>query len=201
MSGSGSLGPNRRLTETALRLLVSASTHFAAEHGPERREHSQRWSTGPADTAAVQGQAAIMRIVTIVETYLDALSRELLGEHVGSHSPTTDLMVEDIALGATNTWTSREDIYRRYHRLKLRDLAGWKAIQAAVQIRNASAHGLGQLTQRQIGDQNIRTLLDQVDATIVDGRIHLGDESLIKIRTVAREFMNAVDAAFPPAVR
>ncbi|MEU7795569.1 hypothetical protein AB0B11_19275 [Micromonospora tulbaghiae] len=192
--------PRNEVTEVAIKLLIWAETDLAAEHilavgAPKPR--IGRTTLGLVSPKHVRRQAAVFRMVSVVEAFLDTLSRELTGSYVPYRTKTLNLLLEDFDVNTTFSWQQREDAYRRYHGIELKKCAAWDEINAAIQARNSIAHGLGRITPKQVRKANLASQLKAIDISIVNGELNFGEKCLTLVRDACSEFVKAVDALTP----
>jgi hypothetical protein len=140
------------VTEEALRLLQATHADFTRLPMPPPRGRLRIGTTtalGPYDFSQVRAQSEYLRLVSIVEAFVDTCCNHLFDLKTQGH----DLFVSNLADAArdqaSNSWEERKKAFATYHDVPLGSCAGYSDVAAAVQVRNAVAHGLGSLTRRQ----------------------------------------------------
>lgn len=190
--------PRFALTEAALRLLGHTEVRLA---GPGPVGIRRRIFSSPMDITTDPSQwrqeSAFFRIVSITESYLDALSIHRFTQSVDLSVTTLSRLVEDVEISSTGTWRSREEAFKLHHQLQLSKCARWKELQAGIQVRNCLAHGLGRLTARQRRNSDLTKQVALLDVTIGGGRMHFGLDTLSKVTAACREFVCDVDSKVP----
>lgn len=140
------------VTEEALRLLRATHADFTRlpTAAPRGRLHAGTTTAlGPYDFGQVRAQSEYLRLVSIVEAFVDTCCNHLFDLKTQSH----DLFVHNLTAAAADqayqSWDAREKAFATYHNVRLRSCTRYNEVEAAVQVRNAIAHGLGSLTRRQ----------------------------------------------------
>lgn len=145
------------VTEEAQRLLRATRADFA---GVATRVVSGRGSgfaataLGMYDFEQVRNQSEYLRLVSIVEAYVDTRGSQQFDLRTAGR----DAFVRALAAEARETslkgWDERKAAFKTYHGVVLGECARWSDIDAGREARNSIAHGLGRLTPRQ---QNAKT--------------------------------------------
>jgi hypothetical protein len=193
-------GPSPRfeLSEAALGMLLSnESSKDYTRNYSHGRVRVLRSSLGAVDPETMRSQYSIVRIVSIVEAYLDSLSIQLVHNQVAH--PLSSLMsylVDEFEVNATNTWNNRHDVFKQVHGVVLRKCDGWPCVEAAILARNSIAHGLGRLTPRMRKDRSLSAVLARINATIGGGQIHIDHSTPKVVQNCSAEFIRAVDRSF-----
>ena len=140
------------ITEEAQKLIRATRADFSRITTPTvsgRGGGSSSTPLGQHDFAQVRNQSELLRLVTIVEAFVDSCSAQQF-EHRTSGR---DAFVREMAAEGRETslrgWDERKEAFKKYHGVALGDCTGWNDIDAAREIRNSIAHGLGHLTARQ----------------------------------------------------
>lgn len=191
--------PKREVTETAVQLLLWAQDDLLAVHPSTMlsRPRTTRTPLGPANPARVREQAALFRMVSIVEAFLDTLSRELMNEYLPNRTTVLSRLIEDFDETSTFTWDQRKKAYIRYHNISLTQCTAWNKISAAIEIRNSVAHSLGRVTPRQLRKARLSTTLSSIDSHVVNGEIVVGVKCLDLARQACIDFVKWVDSETP----
>ena len=185
------------LTEGTLTSLRYATVEFndmmrSSEYGVGRvRGHwpslrSSRWKL----------ESALVRYVTIVESYVDALSLHRLTTSPSIPSA-TKTNLDSIFKESTRSWSKRETAFRIHHSLDLASCKSFKEFKCATVVRNCIAHGLGKLTMMQIGDSSIVQDCATVDVHVGSGHVYVTESSLRKILKFSEEFVLDLDSRIP----
>lgn len=191
------LTPRHRLTEAALLLLHAVRPHVVGPPNAARsgRIRLLRSSLGPVDPEVMRREAAFLRMVSVTEAYLDALQVDLLTGKLSPNTETLLRVIEELEVVATSNWANRKRAFNRIHKVRLGELAGWPEIDAAIQVRNTIAHGLGSLTARQRSNAGLPAQISKVKVLLSGGRMHISVLSLRVLEESCRKFILAVDQA------
>lgn len=197
--GPAVVSPRFALTEVALRLLRHAETQLAASSDVKRPRSRIFADMGgvTTDLNLWRQEASFFRIVSVTESYLDTLSVYRFNNCIDVASRMLVRLVEDVQISSSGTWTSRENAYKFHHEVRLSKFSRWKDIQAAIQVRNCLAHGLGALTSRQRRNSSLPMQVANLDVVIGGGRMHLGQQAVSNVSAVCQDFLYYIDSKMP----
>lgn len=137
-------------TEEALRLLWTTHADFSQLASLPRRGRINVGSSlnfGPYDFQHVRAQSEYLRLVSIVEAFVDTCCNHLFELRTKG----LDSLFQNLAAAAldqaSRDWESRKAAFKVYHGIALGACSKFSDVSAAVQVRNAIAHGLGSLTK------------------------------------------------------
>ena len=134
----------------------------------------------------------MFRMVAIVEAYVDGVSRALFANALIGQSELFSSLVSSAESRAYDNWNERKKVFTEHHRIPLSECANWQAIDAAIEIRNAVAHGLGRLTARQRNSATIGKL-SQIAISVVDDRPIVDISGITQCYHYCREFISSLD--------
>lgn len=183
------------ITEEAEKLIWATRADFSSISVPPIPGRGSRPSSstlGAYDFEQVRNQSEYLRLVSIVEAYIDACSSQQFDLRAGGR----DMFLQNLARQAqeltTKGWEERKATFKLYHGISLGSCARWKEIDAAREVRNGIAHGLGKLTTRQ---QNKRSKSKIASVGIrLRGQELIVDHVALKLCAgFAVEFVNDVD--------
>ncbi|MGM1061370.1 hypothetical protein [Saccharothrix sp. Mg75] len=157
-------------------------------------------SLGAFDHDQTKLASTYLRYVGVVESYLDSLGGQIWRETIKSHSSVIRQLVTDMELRATSTWDERKSSLSRYHSIDIQSFGRWSEFDAAIDVRNAIAHGLGSLTMRQRNSKD-RDKIRAIGVSVVGDRIDLDWNALDRCYLLCRELILYVDAARPVELR
>lgn len=200
MTAPATATPRHALTDEALRLLLHAETRLPLPPATPVGAASARLGAarlGGLTEGELRVQAAFFRLVSVTEAYLDALSMQELQRAQPFTGQPLQTMLTEHEITATANWRSRTQNYKDYHGVRLGPLPGHTSVMAAVQVRNAIAHGLGRLTARQRGNADLATQVARLDVSIGSGRMHLAGTTLALTHVACADLIKAVDVAVP----
>jgi len=200
---TGGVFPRRKLTDVALSMLASATRDALARRESGRARDSVRVlrsSFGESEPTMVARHAALVRMVSITEAYVDTLSMELLSAALGPPSALMAKVLEEVEISASGNWQRREKTFSSLHGISLRSGPRWTTIEAAIEARNSVAHGLGNLTTRQKRRRDIARQLGRADIVVGGGRIYLTPASLRTVADATRGFISWLDSQDPVVV-
>lgn len=151
-----------------------------------------------ARSVQVRRQAAVLRIASIVESYV---AGELVSR-IERHAPQPrSSILDDIYTRAEDSalasWPKLRDHYGRWLEIKINGSTcpSWPRIETMTNVRNAIAHGLGELTRR-MARKNLSQLqrdFATIDVQIVGSALVLSEDALWSSAFTAREFINWLD--------
>lgn len=187
------------VTEEALRLLHATHADFTRlpAHSPRGRLRAGTTTAlGPYNFGQVRAQSEYLRLVSIVETFVDACSNHLFDLKTQGHG----LFVRNLTAAArdqaSNSWEERKRAFAIYHDVPLGSCSSYSDVAAAVQVRNAVAHGLGSLTRRQQNKKDM-TKMASVGITFRNRAIIIDAKALSHCVLSCAAFMADVDARIP----
>lgn len=189
--------PQLGLTEAALGLIHHATTDIPQSasllrpHG-RIRLNSMGASTDP--TVWLQ-ETALLRLVSIIEAYVDAVSMHRMGAVIDAKPALIALMLRDFELTSSNAWQDRHDAFETYHRFSLRSRNGWAPINAGIEVRNCLLHGLGGLTAKQRDQTKLPSVIKIIDVAIGSNRMHLSSATVSKLGAGCEAFVDHVDSS------
>lgn len=188
--------PKLALSDAALGLIRHAETDMprAVLPAPPRRRILTNSMGASTDPAVWLREAALIRLISVVEAYVDAVSMHRVGKLVDTRASLVSLLVQEFEFASSGSWQDRHDAYRVYHGLSLRSLAGWGAIQAGIDVRNCLLHGLGYLTAKQRGQTKLSAMVKPIDVTIGASRMHLTATTVPKVAAGCILFVQNLDA-------
>jgi hypothetical protein len=140
-------------------------------------------------------EAALLRLVSVVEAYVDAVSMFRMGLVVDSSHVLVAKMLEDFEVGSSSTWQQRHDSYEGYHKFSLKSRSGWQVVSASIEVRNCLAHGLGNLTAKQRGKTALPSTVGLIGVSVGSNRMHLGATTVATVGRGCNEFVRDIDVA------
>lgn len=191
----------REVTEAAIQYLHSTyldHLQTAQSIAPVRgRVLMSGTALGLYDIESASKQGCFLRLISVVEAYVDTVSGALFRENTPTTHELVRRLVENAELRASTTWQERIAAFQAYHLIRLGGLARWSELDAGIEVRNAIAHGLGQLTPRQRNGVTSGKL-SQIGVSLRDGYVVITIESLRRCCEVCVEFIASLDNALPP---
>lgn len=189
--------PRLALTEAATRLIRHAASDIpnqAAASPPRGRvlRNALGASTDPGEWLM---EAALLRMVSVIEAYVDAVSMFRMGLVIDSRHVLVAKMLEDFEVGSSSTWQQRHDSYETYHNFSLRSRTGWDVVSAAIEVRNCLAHGLGNLTAQQRSKSTLPATVKRIGVTVGSSRMHLSSTTVTTVGNGCDAFVRNVDEA------
>lgn len=183
------------LTEEALALLSVTYADFA-QLDPQRQQAGRIdfiGNLGAYDFGRVRFESTYLRLIGIVEAYIDSMCSNLFRRQLVDEAPMLRALITAAEAQASTNWKERKSAFSDYHGVSLGSCARWSELDAGIDIRNAIAHGLGTLTKRQ-RNRKSREKMKSVGAVIVDDRLMLSDKALKKCLVFTTEFVKSVDS-------
>lgn len=142
------------ITEEAQRLIRATAADFSALTPPapsSRGRHGGSSTFGLYDFDQVRNQSVYLRLVSIVEAYVDTCSSHLFDSRTSGRDAFVRALVNEVRDASLRGWEERKAAFKTYHGVTLGECSKWSDIDAAREVRNSIAHGLGTLTPRQQG--------------------------------------------------
>lgn len=185
------------ISDSAISLIAHAQSEIATHPHPTVRVGRITTNGFGASTTPEQWlrETAILRIVSVIEAFVDALSMHRMGKLVDSGDVVVARMLREFELSSTTSWQNRHDSYKTYHGVSLKSLSGWQAVIAGIEVRNCIAHGLGNLTAQQRSKSGLATTVKPLDVIVGGNRMHANDRTVPTLARESRRFVSAVDAA------
>lgn len=183
------------ITDEAQALLRSTRADFARIATPivsGRGTFNRGSALGGYDFAQVRSQSEYLRLVSIVEAYLDTCSSQQFDLRTRGHSDFFQVLASQASEYAARGWEERKEAFKIHHGFALGECARWSDIDAAREARNAIAHGLGRLTARQ---QNAKTRkkIEAVKIFFHGNQLIIDGKALDRLVTSSVEFILDVD--------
>ena len=185
----------REVTEAAVSHLYSTyldHINFWGDIPPRGRILRSSTALGAYDSNSASKQGCFLRMISIVEAYVDIITSSLFRERTPSTHDLVRLLVKNAELRASTTWQDRKDALAQYHQIRLGEFIRWSELDAGIEVRNAIAHGLGQLTPRQREGKAV-SKIPQIGVTVRDGSVIVNNHSLRLCRDVCIEFVRYLD--------
>jgi hypothetical protein len=145
------------------------------------------------DPIAVRQESCYLRMVSIVEAYVDVISSDILRVEYARSSSLTQSLIEAAEVNFTRGWPDREKAFNDHFGIRLTKLPTHKDLKCATDVRNAIAHGVGQLTPRQ-RTAATRARMASIGVTVRDNYVVLDAGSVRTCRDVSMAFMRELDA-------
>lgn len=140
------------ITEEALKMLRATRADFArvpASTVPGRGSGFATSALGQYDFAQVRNQSEYLRLVSIVEAFVDTCSGQQFDSRTSGRDAFLRAAVAEVRETSLKGWDERKEAFKKYHGVTLGDCFRWSDLDSAREIRNSIAHGLGRLTPRQ----------------------------------------------------
>lgn len=146
---------------------------------------------GAFDSAQVQRQATLLRLVSIAEAFAAQTLRAIAepwaeGSELVVHEAWTAQLDKELS-----GWADFPNTYKKRLGIKPSD-APWTEMHGYTDARNVIAHGLGTLTTRQ-RNQSTRDKLTSVGVAPVNDRITLTEDVLVTAAEACRTFIEQLD--------
>lgn len=187
----------RLLTEEAVRLVQNTHVEYSdlcslVPSNTGRMGLRSKGRLGVSGGVATLRQSCWLRLVTIVEAYLDILSVDVFHERVRDPDEITLKLVSAMAISGSRTWTDRKAVFKDYHGVLLTAAQGWPEINAAIEVRNSIAHGLGRLTPTQ-SRSRAAARMASAGVSVVEGTVDIREDALNALTISCVGFLKSVD--------
>ncbi|MFC5831202.1 hypothetical protein [Nonomuraea insulae] len=166
-------------------------------HKAPKRIRTSYSTLGTLEPEILQAEATIFRYVSITEAYIDALSSELMSNAMPYSNPLVKILIEEYEIQTTSNWERRHEKFSKIHSIRLKECSEWNKVNAAIEVRNTIAHGLGRLTPLQQKKANIASALSAIGVSIDAGRVRLTLATARTVRDACRAFIRSVDQKCP----
>jgi hypothetical protein len=185
------------LTEEALGLLAATYADFTTiAQVPVPGRITTTGSLGPYDFRGVRFESAYLRLICILEAYVDLLCSKMFRQHLVGQPSIFRHLVYEAEMRASANWDERKSAFSGAHKVRLTSCSSWSDVDAGIEVRNAIAHGLGGLTARQRNGKH-REKLAKVGVLVVDERVLIDEKALKRCLRYASDFVRSLDAAIP----
>lgn len=182
------------LTDAGLLLLVREEhSALASERVGLRRPRLSHPSLGATDGLQEARQATVLRLVSTVEAYTDAVGSELLWESVGGASGLVEYLAREAEVASAMSWDARVTHLRRHFGVNVKASTSWEQFEASTHARNAVAHGLGSLTAAQRRSTSVVPKLRKVGIVVSGGRLVLDEDCVGKVASACRSLVSHID--------
>ncbi|WP_144066010.1 hypothetical protein [Gordonia lacunae] len=180
--------------EAACRLISQTLALHQANNVNDDQEEPQRRLPGRSnDLEQIQLQTTLLRLVSIAEWFCgDTLIKHAEESMSDSReSRTFESIWREASASATMTWELQAKYYKEWLEITL----NWTAIKHYVDARNAIAHGLGELTRKQLGKNpsSIKTRLNNGGVAVSGNSVRLTKTNLHDAATACKELIRNVD--------
>jgi hypothetical protein len=174
------------------------------------------------NVVSAEAEWALERLVARLAEFLQLARAEatapIRGRHVASHLSThevnalVDLVaiaesfsidrlvrVRYVAQNGLQTWVARKNAWTLKASVDLTACPCWKALMGFVEARNAWQHGLGRLTDRQLGKhkQEVLGWLDAAAVRLNGDVLLVSGDDVVRCAGVCRDFIGWLDLAAP----
>jgi len=182
------------LTEEALQLLSAVFLDSRDTHvTPVTGRIASAGKFGVYDPGLARSESAYLRMISVVEAYVDTLSSARFERKLTGQAEIFRLLVLAAERKSSRSWSERKDAFLTYHLVALVICDRWSELDAGIEARNAIAHGLGRLTLRQRNHKS-RAKIASVEIAVVDDRILITDASLARCYAFCAGFISSVDS-------
>lgn len=173
---------------------IERSSQHGTGLGSPTRGRINTTSLGVVSPEDMAVQGLYLRAVSVVEATLDALALELTKVALKRVDAVISNLILEKEIAGSSSWEARRRMFRRHHGIDLRSCVSWREIEAAVDVRNAIAHGLGKLTARQLASREVFARLAHLGIDVVDNRVHVERSAITDLIRFCGEFIEDVDA-------
>lgn len=174
--------PAWSLTDDALALILHAENDISRKGSgaglPSVRMRDGRIG-GPVTEELWLREIAVLRLVTTIEGYANSACGHF---KIGGTA-------------APFSWPPRKKHYRDEHSIDLELLDGWQLVDAGIDLRNCVAHGLGNITEKQLGDLKLGVKARSIDVSIAGGRLHSTGATVPLLANACRRFVLDLERA------
>lgn len=187
--------PQLAITEEAQKLLRATRADFsriAAPAVPGRGSGFVPSPLGEYDFVQVRNQSEYLRLVSIVEAFVDTCSGQQFHHRASGRDEFLRTLAAEVRETSLKGWEERKTAFKKYHGVVIGDCARWNDIDGARQVRNSIAHGLGRLTPQQ-QNRTIKRKITDVGVTFRGDQLVIDSNALDKCVKSAIAFIVDVD--------
>jgi hypothetical protein len=143
------------------------------------------------DGTQVQRQATWLRMISVTENFCaDRLLEAAEAEIVPSESVVRSLVWDKASTVAIGSWPAMKEAYNSWFGVK----PDWAGVEALIQVRNAIAHGLGELTRLQLRKRpSTAASINRAGVVLADNRIILSEENMQDARDCCAKLIESLD--------
>lgn len=178
--------------EASCRLLNQTLGLYRMQAATIREAEAPTRLAPPAfDDLQVQRQAIFLRMISITEAFcVDRLLQLAEDEISPSGNNLRTVIWENASTSAVSNWSSIRSTYKLWYDIK----PNWARINQLIEVRNAIAHGLGQLTRIQrTKRQSITDMIREAHINLSGDRIVLEEETLQNVKKTCVDLISEVD--------
>ncbi len=165
---------------------------------PQKRARIRYQPLSGVDPDDMPKHAYVLRTFSIAEAFTDTLCIDLIRTANKAPDLLLESMIREIDETASRSWASRGQAFKRLHGVSFSSISSWKQMSAAQHLRNAIAHGLGQMTASQRHMEGLTKQFQSIDVTIAGGAVVITDSSLVKISSAVRSYVTELDEKLGP---
>lgn len=198
--------------QTVRQLMLTTAQHVRQEAllaaAPRRHGRLRSLPTSSASHQA-RTQSTFMRLVSIIEAHIAGQLVERIEKHVPTpRTPVLDdiyVSAEDKAIGS---WSTMSESYKRWLGIRFNASSDWTSILTMTDIRNAIAHGLGELTRRQARKdlKQLTRAFSSVGVKVHGTSLRVSEDAIRNAAATGGRFvvwldeqLRAYDLTFPPS--
>ncbi|MPZ51780.1 MAG: hypothetical protein GEU79_03440 [Acidimicrobiia bacterium] len=184
-------------TETSLMLLQQVlREHLRVLTNPtDRLRLNHLPGFGPTDPQQIRACADYLRMVGLVEAFTDSVYQSLVESAASASSEVVTRALDEHLVASSLSWRNRREAFQHIHGILLPRSPRWKDLEGGVLVvRNAIAHGLGELTRKQRRKTDIYQRLRQINVRLIDGQVRLEEDSLRVCAEISRSYIEWLDA-------
>lgn len=188
----------RSIAEAALLLVRQTYANYRSSNWSriaQGRILVSQTALGGYDADSARRQACYLRIVSIVEAYVDVLNREMFDEKLSEGDALVGKLVDEIERASVGSWGDRAGVFKKFHDCKLNKCPSWRLFEAMTFVRNTIAHGLGRLTVRQRTIASLPHRMATVGVNLTDHRLMLTDSNIRQAVDIATAIIWEIDMA------
>ena len=163
---------NGELIRSVLLMLRHQVSTLESEANPIDSSRRIEYSVlGVTDSLQVNRHACIFRMVSIVESYVDALCGHEIDQLARDANRVFLNLLAAENERRTRSWNNRLSAFRLLLGVNLQQCPHWEEFGVAVEARNTIAHGLGHLSIIARDYADVRTKFQALELNIRDGRL------------------------------
>ena len=139
-----------------------------------------------------------MMILGYTEFYVDGIIDSLFERASRQLADGAKFVMSKEAAKSHGTWDARKEALTKVFSIPVGNFRSWQALDGAIWVRNSIAHGSGGLSRMQKRTEVAKA--EVVGVAVIDGRLHLRDESVEHCVDACCAFVQELDDAASPLV-
>ncbi len=148
---------------------------------------------GAVDAGKIRRQSAVVRMVSVVEAFVDGLNRDYLVDAIARVGEKESVLISQLMVAHSVNWETRRSTLELFYSVEFGDAPAWGRLLGAIEARNTIVHGLGDVASSGGNFRRLQGRLEQVGIAIAGGALIIGDDELERVYRACVEFVRWTD--------